>query len=175
MSVNPDSKVHGVNMGPTWVLSAPDGPHVGPMNLAVREISPILDIVTCSCTMVANSSSFSVVSVSDTVTVPATLADTVVIISNCKHYSDISAMASQIIENINLFRPTPKRKYRNSALVAIWGRNPPITTWDAFLIAMTKISKWSKTQYCNTWLPPFLKVHKHIRYRLSTFGNLSNL
>ena len=24
-------------MGPTWVLSAPDGPHVGPMNFAVRE------------------------------------------------------------------------------------------------------------------------------------------
>ena len=23
-------------MGPTWVLSAPDGPHVGPMNLANR-------------------------------------------------------------------------------------------------------------------------------------------
>ena len=32
----PDSKVHGANMGPTWVLSAPDGPHVGPMNLAIR-------------------------------------------------------------------------------------------------------------------------------------------
>ena len=30
----PDSKVHGANMGPTWVLSAPDGSHVGPMNLA---------------------------------------------------------------------------------------------------------------------------------------------
>ena len=30
-----DSKVHGANMGPTWVLSAPDGPHVGPMNLAI--------------------------------------------------------------------------------------------------------------------------------------------
>ena len=30
----PDSKVHGANMGPTWVLSAPDGPHVGPMNPA---------------------------------------------------------------------------------------------------------------------------------------------
>ena len=28
----PNSKVNGVNMGPTWVLSAPDGPHVGPMN-----------------------------------------------------------------------------------------------------------------------------------------------
>ena len=35
--VNPDNKVHGVNMGTIWVLSAPDGPHVGPMNLASRE------------------------------------------------------------------------------------------------------------------------------------------
>ena len=26
-------------MGPTWVLSAPDGPHVGPMNLAFRNIT----------------------------------------------------------------------------------------------------------------------------------------
>ena len=32
-----DSKVHGANMGPTWVLSAPDGPHVGTMNLAIRD------------------------------------------------------------------------------------------------------------------------------------------
>ena len=31
----PDSKVHGANMGPIWVLSAPDGPHVGPMNFAI--------------------------------------------------------------------------------------------------------------------------------------------
>ena len=31
----PDSKVHGANMGPTWVLSAPCGPHVGPMNLTI--------------------------------------------------------------------------------------------------------------------------------------------
>ena len=34
---SPDSKVHGANMGPTWVLSAPDGPHDDPMNLAIRE------------------------------------------------------------------------------------------------------------------------------------------
>ena len=34
----PDSKVHGANMGPTWVLSAPDGPGVGPMNLAIRDV-----------------------------------------------------------------------------------------------------------------------------------------
>ena len=31
----PDSKVHDANMGPTWVLSSPGGPHVGPMNLAI--------------------------------------------------------------------------------------------------------------------------------------------
>ena len=34
----PDSKVHGANMGSTWVLSAPGGPHVGPMNLAIRDV-----------------------------------------------------------------------------------------------------------------------------------------
>ena len=32
----PDNKVHGTNMGPTWVLSAPGGPHVCPINLAIR-------------------------------------------------------------------------------------------------------------------------------------------
>ena len=35
--ITPDIKVHGANMGPTWVLSAPDGAHVGPMNLAIRD------------------------------------------------------------------------------------------------------------------------------------------
>ena len=30
--------VHGANMGPTWVLSAPGGSHVGPMNLAIWDI-----------------------------------------------------------------------------------------------------------------------------------------
>ena len=41
---SPHNKVHGVNMGPTWVLSAPDGPHVDPMILAIRVsvVSPIL-------------------------------------------------------------------------------------------------------------------------------------
>ena len=37
----PDSKVHGANMGTTWVPSAPDGPHVGPMNLAISIMSPL--------------------------------------------------------------------------------------------------------------------------------------
>ena len=30
-----DSKVHVAHMGPTWVLSAPGGPLVGPINLAI--------------------------------------------------------------------------------------------------------------------------------------------
>ena len=34
----PDNKVHGANMGPTWVLSTPVGPHVGPMDIAIRVV-----------------------------------------------------------------------------------------------------------------------------------------
>ena len=37
-NMTPDGKVHGANMEPTWVLLAPDGPHAGPMNLAIRDI-----------------------------------------------------------------------------------------------------------------------------------------
>ena len=47
----PDSQVHGANMGPTWVLSAPDGPHVGPMNLAIRDglntLNPMCCVTMC--------------------------------------------------------------------------------------------------------------------------------
>ena len=32
-------------MGPTWDLSAPDGPHVGPMNLTIWERFQRLDVV----------------------------------------------------------------------------------------------------------------------------------
>ena len=35
---NPESKVYGANMGPTWVMPVPDGPNVGPINLAIREL-----------------------------------------------------------------------------------------------------------------------------------------
>ena len=41
-NIIPDSKVHGANMGPTWVLSAPNEPHVGPMNLAIRNSFALL-------------------------------------------------------------------------------------------------------------------------------------
>ena len=59
----PDSKVHGVNMGPIWVLSAPDGPHVGPMNLAIRGafsefyIELVLSLLCCGqyCIMLDHS------------------------------------------------------------------------------------------------------------------------
>ena len=32
----PNSKVHGANMGPIWGQQDPGGPHVGPMNFAIR-------------------------------------------------------------------------------------------------------------------------------------------
>ena len=32
---DPDSKVHGSNMGPIWGREDPGGPHVGPMNFAI--------------------------------------------------------------------------------------------------------------------------------------------
>ena len=35
----PDSKIHLANMEPTWVLAAPGGPYVGPIDLAIRDCS----------------------------------------------------------------------------------------------------------------------------------------
>ena len=32
---NPESKVHGANMGPIWGRQNPGGPYVGPMNFAI--------------------------------------------------------------------------------------------------------------------------------------------
>ena len=49
-----NSKVHGANMGPTWVLSAPDGPHVGPMNRAVRGGSRPHCLLTITCLIAVN-------------------------------------------------------------------------------------------------------------------------
>ena len=37
----PDSKVHVANMGTIWGRQDPGGPHVGHMNLAIRDISPM--------------------------------------------------------------------------------------------------------------------------------------
>ena len=43
----PDSKVHVANIGPTWVLSAPGGPPVGPMNLTIRvSLPPSMSLIT---------------------------------------------------------------------------------------------------------------------------------
>ena len=44
------NKVHGANTGPTWVLSAPDGSHVGPINLAIRDCTFILYWCICYAT-----------------------------------------------------------------------------------------------------------------------------
>ena len=52
----PDNKVHGANIGPNWVLSAPVGPYAGPMNLAIRvyilNMSERNDRVVCTAAYV---------------------------------------------------------------------------------------------------------------------------
>ena len=35
----PHRKAHGANMGPTWGRHDPDGPHVGPMNFAIWDVT----------------------------------------------------------------------------------------------------------------------------------------
>ena len=42
-TIYPDSKIHGANMGPILGRQDPGGPHVGPMNLDIRD-----------CTMLRN-------------------------------------------------------------------------------------------------------------------------
>ena len=42
----PDNKVHGAIIGPTLALLAPGGPHIGPMNLAIRVVW--LEMAWCS-------------------------------------------------------------------------------------------------------------------------------
>ena len=49
--VSPDNKVHGANMGPTWVVSAPDGPHVGPVKLVMQGPQQLLSAMTCPITL----------------------------------------------------------------------------------------------------------------------------
>ena len=44
IDVIPDSNVHEANMGPTWVLSAPGGPHAGPMNHAIWDHFSVLGL-----------------------------------------------------------------------------------------------------------------------------------
>ena len=50
----PDSKVHGANMGPTWILSATDGPLVCSTNLAIRHIGEITMPCRLRCVQHAN-------------------------------------------------------------------------------------------------------------------------
>ena len=40
----PDSKIHGPNMGPIWGRQDPCGPHVGPMNLVIWEVSLAINV-----------------------------------------------------------------------------------------------------------------------------------
>ena len=58
LSTGPDSKVHGANMGPTWVLSVPDGPHAGPMNFAIR--APSQDSTSRTTNFITKQQNFTV-------------------------------------------------------------------------------------------------------------------
>ena len=51
----PDSKVHEAYMGPTWVLSAPGGPHVSPMKIAIRAgyARMAMDVYACKNTWIS--------------------------------------------------------------------------------------------------------------------------
>ena len=44
---HPDSKVHEANMGPIWDRQDRDGPHIGPMNLAIRAVLQSFDVSFC--------------------------------------------------------------------------------------------------------------------------------
>ena len=56
----PDTKIHGNNMGPTWALSAPDGPYVGPMNLAIRVtlLNTVTDMARCNAVLFDGTKSY---------------------------------------------------------------------------------------------------------------------
>ena len=57
-SINiPDSNVHEANMGPAWVLSAPGGPHVGPMNLVVWDKTSWFLVLDTQATLTSSVSS----------------------------------------------------------------------------------------------------------------------
>ena len=78
----PDSKFHGSNMGPAWVLSAPDGPNVGPMNFAIRVYTPIF-----SCDQAAL---WMVFSVCPSVCLSVTIFDYVPIIVSSWNFQELS-------------------------------------------------------------------------------------
>ena len=44
----PDSKVYGINMGPTWILSAPGGPYIDPMNIAIWDNIICVEYIACA-------------------------------------------------------------------------------------------------------------------------------
>ena len=48
---SPNSKVHGVSMGPIWGRQDPGGPHVGPMNFAIWTQS-VKSVCLSDCTNV---------------------------------------------------------------------------------------------------------------------------
>ena len=42
---NPDSKVHGANMGPIWGRQDQGGPHIGPMKFAIWDYTVFIPLM----------------------------------------------------------------------------------------------------------------------------------
>ena len=102
---DPYSNVHVANMGPTWILSAPCGPHyVGPINLAFR-------VIMCEATH-------------DTVILADAIAPYPVTETDPRHYGDVimSAKAFQITGGVIVYSTvcsgSDQRKHQSSPLLA---------------------------------------------------------
>ena len=54
----PDNKVHVAHKGPTWVLSAPGGTHVGPINLVIKVIIRTLSLTSDNSLIVYSTNSW---------------------------------------------------------------------------------------------------------------------
>ena len=109
---NPDSKVHGANMGPIWGRQDPGGPHVGPMNFAIWEATdmstrfqPHLNRVHLEC---------------NAITSPERYID-----------STFKSLFS-ILETIKSCWGCQQRKHQRSALLTHCEGNPPVT-WLRFI------------------------------------------
>ena len=53
-----DSKVRGANMGPIWGRQDPGGPHVGPMNFAIRAVNCVY--IICVVNSVADGTYYAI-------------------------------------------------------------------------------------------------------------------
>ena len=112
----PERKVHGTKMGPTWVLSAPEGPHVGPMNLAIR------DVIGCLFNQIHTvaMADANVVMVTETLGVLISLRWEAATEARLTHWGRVKHMCAS---KLNIIRPnndlSPGRRQPNAGIMFI--------------------------------------------------------